>query len=62
MNALQELIDRARLASERMSAKNPHRQLLREMAVALVAQARMLADLAPPPSAERRTDGGIILP
>ena len=42
---LADLIDRARLASERMSATNPHRALLRDMAVALVAQARLVADL-----------------
>lgn len=42
---LPELIDRARQASERMSVKNTHRDLLKEMAVALVAQARLIADL-----------------
>ena len=42
---LADLIDRARLASERMSATNPNRGLLKEMAVALVAQARLLADV-----------------
>lgn len=45
MNELQALIDRARLASERMGQKNPTRALLKDMAVALVAQARVLADL-----------------
>ena len=42
---LADLIDRARLASERMSAANPNRALLKDMAVALVAQARLLADV-----------------
>ena len=39
-------IGRAQQASERMSVRNPTRQLLREMAVALVAQARLVADLS----------------
>lgn len=43
---LQDLIDRASLSSERMSASNPNRRLLAEMAVALVAQARMVADMS----------------
>ena len=42
---LQQIITRAQLASERMSAKNPNRELLREMAVALVSLARLNADL-----------------
>jgi len=43
---LEDLIGRAQQASERMSVRNPTRQLLREMAVALVAQARLVADLS----------------
>jgi hypothetical protein len=54
---LPELIDRARQASERMSAKNPNRTLLKEMAVALVAQARLIADLQ-----EQVSDRRIVLP
>lgn len=46
VSPLQDLIDRARLASERMSASNPNRHLLKDMAIALVAQARMVADLS----------------
>lgn len=47
MSPLQDIIERARQASERMSVSNPNRTLLKEMAVALVAQARMIADLQP---------------
>ena len=46
ISPLEDLITRARLQSERMSGKNPTRQLLREMAVALVAQAHLVADLS----------------
>lgn len=45
VSPLEDLITRARQASERMSASNPHRHLLADMAVALVAQARLVADL-----------------
>lgn len=45
MTELEALIGRAQLASERMSAKNPHRALLKDMAIALVASARLIADL-----------------
>lgn len=41
---LQQLIDRAQAASDRMSATNPTRGLLLDLSVALVAQARMLVD------------------
>ena len=44
---LHDLIDRAQRASERMSVQNPNRTLLKDMAIALVAQARLIADLAP---------------
>lgn len=43
--ALEDLVERARLAAERMSVKNPTRRLLAEMATAIVAQARMLVDM-----------------
>lgn len=45
MTPLEALIARAQAASERMSVTNPNRQLLADMATAIVAQARMLADL-----------------
>lgn len=43
---LSDLIARAQLASERMSVQNANRALLKDMAIALVAQARLIADLA----------------
>lgn len=42
---LEQLIDRAKLASEHMGVQNPNRALLREMAMAIVSLARMNADL-----------------
>ncbi len=42
---LEELVARAQVASDGMSTTNPNRQLLAEMAVALVSLARMNADL-----------------
>lgn len=45
MDTLPELIERAKLASERMGAENPNRLLLKELAVAIVALARANTDL-----------------
>jgi hypothetical protein len=42
---LQQLIDRAEAASARMSAKNPHRYLLADLAIACVSLAKMNAEL-----------------
>lgn len=56
---LEAMIERARLASERMSAQNPNRHLLREMATTIVAMARMNADLMQQQQASERR---IILP
>jgi hypothetical protein len=45
MLTLPDLIEQARLASERMSVNNPNRVLLKEMAVAIVSLAKMNAEL-----------------
>lgn len=42
---LQDLVQRAQWATEKMSVRNPNRTLLKEMAIALVSLARMNADL-----------------
>lgn len=42
---LQQLIDRCEAASARMSASNPNRALLADLAVAVVSLAKMNADL-----------------
>ena len=58
LTPLQQLVDRARLASERMSSKNPNRALLREMAIGLVALATKVAEL----ESEKAEKPRIIIP
>lgn len=42
---MQQLIDRAEAASARMSARNPHRYLLADLAIACVSLAKLNAEL-----------------
>lgn len=63
VSPLEVLIERARIASEKPTTNKANRTLLMDMALALVAQARLLADLAKAQRPqETRTEGGIILP
>ena len=59
---LEDLIARASLASQRMSIKNPHRALLKDMAIGLVAQAQLIADLQGELKKLRREESRIVLP
>ena len=58
MASISDLIQRAQASSERMSVKNPNRELLRELCVGLVAQAQRIAML----EQERAEKPRIVLP
>lgn len=59
---LEDLITRAELASARMSARNPNRALLAEMATALVSLAHLAIDAVAKERQAKASESRIILP